>query len=472
MGVGRKMANGLVWTFAESLSSKAVAFVVTLVLARLLLPEQYGIVSIVTIIIALLNVFVISGLGSALIQKKECDNLDYSTILWFSLAVALVFYLILFASANYVAHFFKIEELTGVLRVMGLQLFLSSVISVQSAYVAKRLWFKKSFFASLISTILSGLIGIFLAYAGFGVWALVAQSLLCSLFSIILLCFISPLQIFFRFSIERFLSLFSFGWKLLCSSLLDTLYDEVVGLAIGKKYSASDLAFYDKGKQLPTTVSTVVTTSLSKALYPSLSLIQDDRQSVKGFAKRSLKTIAMALFPLLVFLIVVAKPLIVVLFTERWSGAIIYLQILSLFFLLKPFQAINLNIFKALGYGDVVLKNNLYRKLLGITIVIFMVMITNSPIFIAIAVLFTGIIDTIINAFPNKKLVNYGLMAYSIFVGVIMFVLGLLIHTLLLTLLVQLCVGCILYWCILKITHNSVLRDATDIIKTLILHKH
>lgn len=407
--IQRKLASGLVWTFAESASAKIVNFLVTLILARLLMPEEYGTVAIVNVLIAFLDVFVISGMGSALIQKKNADSIDFSTITWFSLVVAFALYGLLFTGSYVIADFFNSMDLVLILKVMGLKLFLSAINSVQHAYVSKHLLFKSFFYATTIGTVISAIISIIMAYYGYGVWALVAQQLLNSSINTVIIRFLIPWRLQLVFSFKRFKGLFSFGWKLLFSSLLDTLYNEIVSLSIGKKYSKADLAYYDKGKQIPETISTIIARSMNKALFPAMSKVQQDTEQIKSLARNNTRVTAMFMYPILIFFIVTAHDLICFLFTEKWEEASFYIQILSIFYLIKPFSSINLSITKALGRSDILLRNNLIRKVLGISVILLMVFLFDSPRHVVCGVLITGIMDVIINMVPNKKLINYSI---------------------------------------------------------------
>lgn len=463
--IQKKLASGLVWTFAESASAKIVNFLVTLVLARLLLPEEYGTVAMVNVVIAFLDVIVISGMGSALVQKKHSDSLDFSTITWFSLGIAVVLYALLFVGAPAIATFFNSLDLVLVLRVMGIRIFLSAINSVQQAYVSKHLMFKKFFYATMIGTLVSAAVSIYLAYDGWGVWALVVHQLLYSLINTIIIGALVDWKLKLQFSYERLRGLFSFGWKLLLSSLLDTLYDQIVSLSIGKKYSKADLAYYDRGKQIPETISAVVMHSMNKALFPTMSKVQNEIEQVKSLARNNTRVTAMLMYPILIFFIVTAHNLICFLFTEKWAEASFYLQLLAIFFLIKPFSAINLSITKALGRSDILLRNNLFRKVLGIGVILVMVFMFDSPKYVVSGVLVTGILDVIINMLPNKKLINYSVwtqikdtlpfLIISLLLGGVVYPINILIDIRWLCLLIQAIIYFVFYMLSLKLSHNK-----------------
>lgn len=463
--IQKKLASGLVWTFAESASAKIVNFLVTLVLARLLMPAEYGTVAIVNVVIAFLDVIVISGMGSALVQKKDSDSLDFSTITWFSLGIAVVLYALLFVGAPAIANFFNSLDLVLILRVMGIRLFLSAINSVQQAYVSKHLMFKKFFYATMIGTLVSATVSIYLAYKGWGVWALVVQQLLYSIINTLVIKLIIDWKLEFQFSFERLKGLFSFGWKLLFSSLLDTLYDEIVSLSIGKKYTKADLAYYDKGKQIPATISSVVMHSMNKALFPTMSKVQNKIEQVKSLARNNTRVTAMIMYPILVYFIVTAHDLICFLFTDKWAEASFYIQVLSVFYLIKPFSAINLSITKALGRSDILLRNNLIRKIMGIGVILVMVFMFDSPKYVVSGVLITGVLDVIINMMPNKRLINYSVwtqikdtlpfLFISLFLGWIIYPFVKIVDTRGLCLILQAFVFFVLYIVLLVVTKNK-----------------
>ena len=476
--IQKKMASGLVWTFAESASAKIVNFLVTLVLARLLMPAEYGTVAIVNVVIAFLDVIVISGMGSALVQKKDSDSLDFSTITWFSLSLAVILYAFLYVSSDAIAAFFNSMDLVLILRVMGIRLFLSAINSVQHAYVSKHLLFKNFFYATLIGTVISAVVSIIMAYHGYGVWALVAQQLLNSIINTFVIRLIIPWRLQLKFSFDRFKGLFAFGWKLLFSSLLDTLYNEIVSISIGKKYSKSDLAYYDKGKHIPETISTVIARSMNKALFPTMSKVQQDTEQIKSLARNNTRVTAMFMYPILVFFIVTSHDLICFLFTEKWEESSFYMQVLCFFYLIKPFSSINLSITKALGRSDILLRNNFIRKVLGISVILVMVFQFDSPRHVVLGVLITGILDVIINMAPNKKLINYSVyrqimdtipfLIVSLFLGCFIYPISSFLGIRWCSLIVQTIVFFVFYFVLLRILGNKTMKGFLKYAKQIV----
>ena len=278
----KNITKNFFWRFAERCGAQGIAFVVSIVLARLLAPEAYGIIALVTVFTNILNVFVDSGMGNALIQRKNADDTDFSTVFFFNMLLCTVLYMGMFVAAPWIAAFYKDPELTGVIRVLSLTLIISGVKNVQQAYVSRTMQFKKFFFSTLGGTIGSAVIGIAMAYAGFGVWALVAQQIFNQAVDTIILWITVKWRPKLKFSFKRLKKLFAYGWKLLVSSLLDTVYNNIRQVIIGKVYSSADLAYYNKGKHLPYLVITNVNVAIDSVLFPAISSKQDEIDRVKA----------------------------------------------------------------------------------------------------------------------------------------------------------------------------------------------
>ena len=278
-----------IWRFAERCGAQLVTFIVSIVLARILSPEDYGQIALITVFTTIMQVFVDSGLGLALIQKKDADDLDFSSVFFFNFAVCLVLYAVMFVAAPFIASFYKDTTLTPIIRVISLTIVISGVKGIQQSYVSRNMLFKRFFFSTLGGTIFSAFLGIGLAYAGFGVWAIVAQQLSNTTIDTLILWLTVKWRPKKMFSWKRLKSLLSFGWKMLVSSLLDTVYNNIRSLIIGRMYSSSDLAYYNQGKQFPHTIVDNIDSSIDSVLLPSMSSAQDDSVRVKVMARRSIK---------------------------------------------------------------------------------------------------------------------------------------------------------------------------------------
>lgn len=443
----------MIWRFAERCGAQGVAFIVSLVLARLLDPETYGIVALVTVFTAILQVFVDSGMANALIQKKNADDLDFSTAFYFNLTVCIVLYLGMFFAAPLIADFYNMPDLTPVVRVLSLTIVVSGVKNVQQAYVSRHLKFKLFFFATLGGTVGAAIIGIIMAYCGMGVWALVAQQL----FNVILDTIILWITVKWRpkamFSMERLKGLFGYGWKLLVSGLLDTVYNNVRQLIIGKFYSSADLAFFNKGKQFPNLIITNINTSIDSVLLPVISTAQDDLTRVKAMTRKAIKTSSFVIWPLVMGMAACAEPIVRILLTDKWLPCVFYLQIFCFTYGFWPVHTANLNAIKAVGRSDIFLKLEIQKKIIGV--ISILVALPFGVQAIAIAYGLTSPINALINSRPNRSLLNYGYreqiidmlpsMLLSGFMGVVVYFMNWININIYLLLLLQVIVGVAIY---------------------------
>lgn len=400
--------SGLIYRFAERISAQLVSAVVTIILARILLPEEYGIVSIVVAIITILNVFVESGLGVALIQKPDSDQLDFSTVFWASIVFAILLYAIMFVAAPFIADQFEEPVLTPVIRVMNLRLILAAINSVQNAYVSKKLMFKKFFFATLTGTVLSGIVGISMAYLKFGVWALVFQYLTNTAVDTVFLFLSIKWYPSFRFSFPRFQSLFSFGWKVLVSGMLSAVYEEVRSFIIAGKYSKADLAFYTKGQQFPKLLANNTSTTITNVMFPIFSHINAGNGELKHAVKRSLLLCSYVIFPIMVGFAACANNFVIVFLTEKWLPCVPFIYMFCIYYLFKPMKVINQSCLKATGKVSTYMWLNVAEKVLGILLIL--VTMKHGTIYLALS----AIVTYVIIAFA-EMVFNGIVIAYSIF---------------------------------------------------------
>ncbi len=405
MGLKEKAINGVLWSFSERFLAQIVSFIVSIVLARVLDPDHYGVIAIVLVFINLLNVFATSGFGNALIQKENADNIDFSTVFFFNIIFSTVLYLILFSFAPLISFYFNIDALTPILRVMGIRIIIASINSVQRAYVSRGLLFKRFFFATLGGTIVSALVGIILAYKGFGVWALVAQYLSNTFIDTVVLWFTVKWRPQLTFSLERLKSLFSYGWKLLLASLLSSIYTEISDFMIGKVYGSEDLSYFNRGKKFPQLFITQVNSALDTVLFPTMTKHQNQIEKLKNDVRYSIRFGSFCLFPLLLGLVATADNVILLLLTEKWVDSVIYVQLFCLTYLAVPISMPNIQAIKAMGRSDVYLKLDLIKQIC--CIIVLLVCIRFGVIAVAIANVIFGLLGILINVFPNKKLLNY-----------------------------------------------------------------
>lgn len=452
---GKTVTSGFIWTFAERISAQGVSFLVSIILARLLSPNEYGIISIVLIIIAICNVLISDGLGSALIQKKDAEEIDFSTLLIFGVVVSIVLYIALFFFAPLVERFYGLNDLSVVIRVMAFKLPISAVNTIQQAIVSRRMAFKKFFIATSIGTIISGIIGIAMAYLGFGVWSLVVQYLTNSFIDTILLGIVIKWIPSFKFSYQRLKGLLHYGWKILAAGLLEQIYQELRSLVIGKKYSEALLAFYTKGKQFPNLIVNNINAAITKTLFPAISNKQNVKNSVKEMTRKSIRVGTYVITPILVGMAVCAESLVAVLLTAKWLPCVIYLQVFSIASIVRPISTANLQAIKAIGRSDTYLKIEIIKRVIGVLILVISVVCFDSVFAILIGYLIASYIGALINFFPNISLLDYRIkeqlydiaepFIFSIVMGVAVLLVRLIPAPELTILLIQVVVGVIVY---------------------------
>jgi O-antigen/teichoic acid export membrane protein len=384
---------------------QGIQFVLSIVLARLLQPEEYGVVALLSIFIAIASVFVQSSFSTALIQKKKADNCDFSSVFFLSLFVAFSLYFLLYVSAPMIAGFYGNEIICPVIRVLAITLFFGAINSVQMASVSRTMQFKRYFLSSMGGIIGSGIISVVLAYKGYGVWSLVAQQLINNMLVTMILWFTVKWRPSLLFSLHKIRELFSFGWKLLVSALLDTIFRNLYGLVIGKLYDADRLGFFNRGQQFPAVIASSLDGSIQSVMLPALSSLQDDLASVKTLMRRSMMTSSYLLLPLMVGLASIAKPMVSVLLTDKWLPCVPFLQLACISYALYPIHTANLTAINAIGRSDVFLKLEVMKKI--VTIILLIVSIPFGIYAMAIGQVISSIIATIINTYPNKKLLNY-----------------------------------------------------------------
>lgn len=397
--------SNFIWRFAERCGAQFVTVIVSIVLARILSPKDYGQIALITVFTTIMQVFVDSGLGLALIQKKDADELDFSSVFYFNFAVCLISYAFMFATAPYIAAFYKDTSLTPIIRVISLTIVISGVKGIQQSYVSRNMLFKLFFFSTLGGTIFSAFLGIGLAYAGFGVWAIVAQQLSNTAIDTLILWINVKWRPKKMFSWNRLKSLLSFGWKMLVSSLLDTVYNNIRSLIIGKMYSSADLAYYNQGKQFPHTIVNNINSSIDSVLLPSMSSAQDDRTRVKSMTRRSIKTSTYIMAPMMMGLAFCAEPIVQLVLTDKWLPCVPFLRIFCITYMFYPIHTANLNAIKAMGRSDYFLKLEIAKKAVGMTLLISTMWF--GVMAMAYSLLFGTLFGMIINSWPNKKLLNY-----------------------------------------------------------------
>jgi len=400
-----KAVSNFTWRFAERIGEQSVSFIVSIILARLLLPEEFGMVAIVVAFTAMINVFVDSGLSSALIQKEKADDIDFSSVFYANIVLSLMLYIAIYFSAPFIAGFYKNQEMILIIRILSLTLIVSGIRNVQNAYVSRQMSFKKFFYANLSGTVISAVVGIPMAYFDYGVWALVSYKMVNVMVSAIILWFVVKWRPQKVFSIFRLRELLSYGGKIFASKLLDSAFNNLIQLCVGQFYSMSDLAFFNRGKSLPFLLINNINSSIDNILFPLLSKEQSSIKSVKAMTKRVLKISSYIIWPVMFGMCAIAEPLVIVLLTEKWVEIVPYLRIFCLAYALWPIHTANLSAIKALGKGGLYFWMTVVKIMIGT--IIFFIMLQYGPLAIAMGVLLSGLIGSFINAYPSKKLLQY-----------------------------------------------------------------
>lgn len=449
----KKILVNFIWRFAERCGAQLVTFIVSIVLARILAPEDYGTIALITVFTTILQVFVDSGLGTALIQKKNADDMDFSSVFYFNFIVCIILYICMFFSAPFISKFYNDNSLTPVIRVISLTIVISGVKGIQQAYVSKYMMFKRFFFSTIGGTIFSAILGIILAYEGCGVWALVAQQLSNTAIDTLILWLTVKWRPKRIFSWKRLKALLSFGWKLLLSSLLDTCYSNLRNLIIGKLYSSADLAFYNQGDKFPKVIVTNVNTSIDSVLLPTMSGAQDNRERVKNMTRRAIKTSTYIMAPFMMGLAFCAEPIVRLVLTDKWLPCVVFLRIFCITYMFWPVHTANLNAINAMGRSDWFLRLEIIKKTMGMIILLSTMWFGVKAM--AYSSLLTSVLSQIINSWPNRKLLNYGYLEQvrdfapgiilAVFMGLCVYIIGYIPLNDGATLIIQIIVGAAIY---------------------------
>ena len=397
--------SNFIWRFAERCGAQLVTAVVSVLLARLLAPDDYGMIALVSVFTNIMYVFVDCGLSTALIQKKDADDLDFSSVFYFNFAVCVLIYLIMFIAAPYIAAFYKRPGLTPIVRVISLTLVLSGVKSVQQVYVSRNMLFRLFFFSTIGGTLFSAALGLWMAYAGFGVWALVAQQLSNTAIDTLILFLTVKWRPKKMFSWQRLKGLLSYGWRLLASSLLDTVYNNLRSLVIGRVYTSANLAYYNQGQYVPNTIAVNVDSSIDSVLFPAMSAAQDEPTLVKDMTRNAIKMSVYIIAPLMMALAFCAEPIVRLFLTDKWLPCVPFLRICCVTYMFYPIHTANLNAIKAMGRSDLYLKLEIIKKIMGLTLLLITYRI--SVMAMGYSLLVSSVLSQLINTCPNWKLLNY-----------------------------------------------------------------
>lgn len=400
-----KTVAGLSWSAIDSIANQGITFLVGLVLARLLSPAEYGLIGMITIFISISNTIVDSGFSNAIIRKKDVIDEDYSTTFVFNILLSIIMYGILFLCSPLIADFFHQEQLTLLTRVLGLVIIINSLAIVQRTKLIKNIDFKRQAKISIASSTISGVVGIAFALMGFGVWALVAQQLTRQLINALGLWISAHWAPSIKFSVQSFKYQFNFGWKLLLSQLLSTIWNEASHIIIGRCYSSAALGQFTRAHQFSNILSTNLTGIVQRVSFPVMSTIQDDEQRLKANYKKLIKTTMFLSFLGMLSLAACAKPLIYVLIGEKWALAATYIPILCFNFMLYPVRAINTNMLQVKGRSDKLLVLEIIKKTIAIGPLLLGVFVSINWMLWGNVI--TGVLGYILNSSFSGKHIKY-----------------------------------------------------------------
>ena len=458
-----KVFSGFAWKFAERLLSQAITFIVSLVIARILSPTDYGLVAMVLIFTNIATVIVSNGFSAALIQGEDVNESDFSTIFYCSLLISIVLYIVLYVFAPNIAHFYGEETIIPIIRIFSLILPLASLNSIQNAYISKKMEFNKNFYATLLGSIISGSCGIILAVKGFGVWALVAQYMCNLVVNCIALFFLISWRLSFNFNARRAVPLLKFGANVLGADLIGTIFNQLNSFVMGKFYTPSDLAYYNRGQSFPQLVNGNISSIVASVMFPAFSTTSSDMNRLKGMAKKTTKMMTYILCPLYFGMIAVSSNLITLLLTEKWLPAVPFLCIVCIACVLGTISPIDIQILKAVGRSDIVLKLEFIKKPVWLLLVVLA--IQKGVYAVAWVLPIACIIEILVNGIAVKKCIGYSLFEKtldwlkSIIPSVIMFALvysinWININTIFL-LIFQVCAGILIYLVYSLVTKNE-----------------
>lgn len=463
--------SSLIWKLMERGGTQGIQFIVQIILARLLLPTDFGAVAIITVFITIAKVFVESGLSTALIQKKSVDNCDYSTVFYISMFLSLILYILIYTIAPAVAEYYRQPVLTNAMRVLSLTVFLGAINSIQNAFIAKNMIFKRLFISSIGAIAISGAVGIMTAYHNWGIWAIISQQLVYQIILTLILWFSVQWRPSLTFSFQRAKKLFSFGSRLLIASLINVVYSEIRTLLIGRIYNPRILGFYNRGENFPKVVVANINGAIGSVMLPAYSRSQEDTGRIKQMVRRSIVSSSFIIFPMMIGMFVVADDLINLILTKKWEEAVPFVKIFCLYYAFMPIHTANIQAINAIGRSDIFLKLEIVKKIIGI--IILLISLPFGVYAIALGMVLSSVIFTFINSLPNKKLLNYSYseqlkdilpnILITTCMGVIVSIIKYLNFSSMLTISIQVIVGVISYLLLSFIFNNESLKYLKNI---------
>ena len=468
-----KALKGVAWSAIDRFSSQGVQFVFSILIARMLLPKDYGIVAMLDIFLAISRTFIDSGFCTALIRKTDRTESDFSTVFYFNVFISIVLYLILWFISPIIAEFYDIPLLERITKIIALTLIFGALSAVQGVHLSIKIDVKSRALISICTTITTGIVGLWLAYSGYGVWALVAQSVISSTMRCLLMWIVVRWMPRLIFSWSSFKNLFGFGSKLLISSLVDTIYNNVYTLVIGKVFTANSLGVYSKASSLANYPSSNITNVLHSVMFPVLSSIQNDLSRLRSAYIKFLRLSAFVVFPLMIGLASLADPVIRFLLTDKWIGAVPFLRMISFALMWYPIHSINLNILQVTGRSDYFLRVEIFKKILGV--IILCITIPYGLYAMCLGRIITSIFCLPINTYYTKKIIGYGLVdqikdlwplfVHSIIMGLVSYGASSIIDSLYLKVIVGVSIGALYYFIIAYVAKFPEMNELLAILK-------
>ena len=404
--VRKELTYGVFWNFLEKVLMEGAQFIISIILARILLPSDYGLIGMLAIFIAVSNVFIDGGFAKALIQKKDCQDVDYSTAFVSNIVLSFLIYAVLFVCAPLIARFYREPSLINITRVLSLNFVLGSFNIVQRARLMAKVDFKSLAQIKVVSVIFGGIVGILMAYLGYGVWSLVGQTLSSTVVMLFLFPFYSKWKPSLQFSQSSFKELFGFGWKLMVTGVYAVIVNNISTICIGRAYNSSKLGFYTRASQFSSLIAFTVNDVLGTVTFPVLSHLQDEREHMVSVYKKSLFYTALIIFPVMILCTILARPIILILLTEKWLPCVVLMQWLFLARMFTPLSSINMNVLNAIGRSDLFMKIDFAKA--PLTIITLLITIPISVEAICIGVFIETLICFFINAYMPGRLFGYG----------------------------------------------------------------
>ncbi len=477
----KQTSSGVLWNYLERLLAQAINLVISIILARLIAPEYFGVISIATIMINFCNIFVTNGFANSLIQSKTADKPIFNAIFYYGFASSLILYALVFFLAPILADFYEFEILTPVLRIMALRIPIASLNAVQHADLVRRLEFKKFFLSTLASAIISAIVGVTMAYTGFGIWALAAQYLVSAVVDTVVLMFVCSWRPGIKVAWKESLGLLYFGFKMLAAALIKNVYSEISGLIVGKKFSVESLAYYSKGKQFPNIIVVNLNSSLSRVLFSAMSKFQDDRERIKSMLRRSLKINIFIVCPIMVGMFICSDSIIRILLTDAWIESIPYLQLFCIVFLLKSIHNVYYQAFNSIGNSGLTLRIELISTIFGVSALLVSVFVLQNIYMVVISICLECLLSIILCSFAARKQLSYllreqlrdilPLLLISGLMGAVVWLVGLPISNLFIQLIVKIVVGIFVYVALSKLMKIDSLSYLINILKDMLLKK-